>query len=281
MHMGMSMGMRQEQRLEQRCEQRMELRLIQAMRPPRNQEWQEPDPVKETFYAEGKAVVEIAEDELVSYANGCKNIAQVITDENPDVIMVSMRGAFPVARSVDHFTQKQIPKIYAKTSYFLHGLGRQVNRAFKQVAEQKAKKVLMIDTSVTGKKLSWFLPQMLEDLQANYKSELDVVTAVLWHNREGWSEKTEKDYSHIRNRNYNVGVKNLICEDSPTLLGTGYTPDDCRDVALEMIAACEVPHNADIHLVQKGGSKIKHLLKNNGKIGSTADLFVDLVKKYG
>ncbi len=277
MHVGMSMGMRQEQRLEQRMEQR----LIQSLHLPRNQEWQESNSVKETHYAEGRAVVEIAEDELVSYANGCKNIAQIITDENPDVIMVSMRGAHPVSRCVNHFTSKQITKIYAKTSYFLHGLGRQVNRAFKQVAKQEAKKVLMIDTSVTGKKLSWFLPQMLEDLEASYKSELDVVTAVLWHNKECWSEKTEKNYGKISNRNYNFGVKSLICEDSPTLLGTGYTPDDCRDVALEMIAACETPHRADIHIIQKDGSKIKHLLKNDGKIGSTADLFVDLVKKYG
>jgi hypoxanthine phosphoribosyltransferase len=251
------------------------------MRPPRNQEWQESDPVKETLYADGRAVVEIAEDELVSYANGCKNIAGVIDAENPDVIMVSMRGAFPVARSVDYFTQKQVPKVYAKTSYFLHGLGRQVNRAFKQAAKKEAKKVLMIDTSITGKKLSWFLPQMLEDLKTNYKSELEIVTAVLWHNKEGWSDKNEKVYDHISNRNYNFGVKNLICEDSPTLLGTGYSPDDCRDVALEMIAACEAPYRADIHIVKKNGSKDKYLLKNDGKIGSTADLFVDLVRKLG
>lgn len=281
MHMGMSMGMHM--RLEQRCEQRMEQRqlLVHKLCPPRNWSWDEPKALKPVQF-NGSPYIEMSEDELHSYAVGCQKIASVIESEKPDVIMVSLRGAHPVARCVDHFSKETTPKVYAKTSYFLNQLSRRVDKALYDCEKKdRLNKVLMIDTSVTGRKLSWFLPQMLGSLSESVENPLEFITGVLWHDKEGWQETTEKQYGQISNKNYNFGVKNLICEDSPTLLGVKYfdEKDRCHAGAVGVVDAYEEPVAARIHVTGKDETKV-HKLERNGRINDTADLFVDLVKKY-
>ena len=270
--------------LEQRCEQRMEQRqlLVQKICPPRGWSWDEPEALKPVQF-NGSAYIEITEDELRSYADGCRKIAEVIDAEKPDVVMVSLRGAHPVARCVDQFVKTSVPKVYAKTSYFLNQLSRRVDKALYDCEKKdRLNKVLMIDTSVTGRKLSWFLPQMLGSLSENVEKPLEFVTAVLWHDKEGWQENSRKQYGNIDNRNYNFGVKSLICEDSPTLLGVKYvdSKDRCHAGAAGVVDAYNEPFAAHIHVTGNDGTKV-HKLERDGRIGSTADLFVDLVKKYG
>lgn len=256
--------------------------LVQKLCFPKGMPWDEPEPVKPLQF-NGASYVEITEDELRSYADGCKKIAEVIDTEKPDVVMVSLRSAHPVSRCVDHFVKTSVPKVYAKTSYFLNQLSRRVDKALYD-CERKDRfgRVLMIDTSVTGRKLSWFMPQMLGSLAERVERPLEFVTAVLWHDKEGWQENTEKQYDKINNRNYNFGVKSLICEDSPTLLGVKYvdSKDRCHAGAAGVVDAYNEPFAAHIHVTGDDGTKV-HKLERNGRIGSTADLFVDLVKKYG
>jgi hypothetical protein len=255
--------------------------LVQKILMPSGISWKEPSPMKPVQF-DGHSYVEICDNELRSYANGCRNIASVIDVEQPDTVIVSLRGAYPVSRCVDHFAQSRIPKVHAKTSYFLNQLSRKVDKALYS-CERKGRlnKVLMIDTSVTGRKLSWFLPQMLGSLSERVAHPLEFVTAVLWNDKEGWKENTEKQYGSIRNVNYNFGVKNLICEDNPTLLGVKYvdSKDRCHAAAYSEVNAYAEPVAAHIHVKTDVGTKV-HKLERNGRIGCTADLFVDLVRKY-
>ncbi|MBI4176172.1 MAG: hypothetical protein HY518_03130 [Candidatus Aenigmarchaeota archaeon] len=282
MDLKMGFGLRQDLRLAQR----LELKLVAKLLPPAGWTFKEPPPIKGIKREGRQAYVEIGENELLSYAEGCRGIAEVIASEHPDYLLVSLRGGKPPADVVDHMTKGKYTKVYAKTSYFLKGLGAEMDMALRACQDEgRIGKVLMVDTSVTGTKLSWFLPEMLSSLSGKVGHDLDFVTAVLWHGREGWHEERTERYGCITNRQYNIGVRSLICEDNPTLLGMTY--DKRRDSLLKRaedavedyeIHAYDSPERASIRVMGLDGKANEYHLDD--KAASTAGLFVGLVRDY-
>ena len=86
--------------LSQRCELRLEQRLITGLGTPKDWDFTEPKPKKELVVERGNLFIDIDEAELTSYARGCMKIAQIINEEQPDLLLISLRGGWPVARCV-------------------------------------------------------------------------------------------------------------------------------------------------------------------------------------
>jgi len=268
----MSLGLRQELKLEQR----LDLRL----NPPTGMDFTEPEALEPIQWHRGDAFIEISEDELQSYAAGCQRVKDIIEQECPDIIMVALRGALPVYRSIKPFngTQKRVK--FVKTSYFLNNLSGNVSRSIgKWACNDEIRRILMLDTSVTGTKLSWFLPQVLTGLAADEAADdLEFLTAVLWHDKDGWTEETNSKYGSVANVNYNIGVKNLICEDSPTLLGIQYARARCHAKAQGKVRAYDQPVLANIHVVNDIGQTQVYSPERE-MTPDTASLFSKLVSR--
>jgi len=278
----LGMSLRLSHRIEQRLEHK--LQLVLAIRPPKGTQFKEPDPVTPMHAKPGEMYVVMTEEDILSYADGCKEIGGIIESEDPDAVIVALRGAYPVARCVDPYLTKEYETISAKTSYFLDNIGERMNKALKKCKRKKSfGKVVMIDTSVTGTKLGWFIPQLMGSLEERCKDELDFVTTVLWHDKEGMNQKNMHEYGKVTHTSYDLGVRSLICEDSTTLLGVPYSriKDLLRDGAkLDEIAAYEPPFDANIHVIEKDGTERVHKLAIRGPESTTAGLFVKLVGEY-
>lgn len=265
-------ALRQTLKLEQRLA--LQMKLI----PPSSFSWEEPAPRTERLCGPQGTYLEISEEDLISYAQGCAQLASIIENEKPTAILVSLRGGLPPARIALSLSRLKPPIIYLKTSYFLKNLGRFVVEALEKCSKLYSPKsdspLLYLDTSVTGTKIGWFLPQLKEYLTSLYP-HWSLVSTILCHDPN--LHYGLKPLFDEPQNTYHIGVRNILSEDTPELLGCPYHShtDACHEKAIGETLAYQRISNPAIHVVGKESTAI-----HESKKLSTADLFIELVKGY-
>ncbi|MBS3067487.1 hypothetical protein J4450_02190 [Candidatus Micrarchaeota archaeon] len=295
------MGLELSQRpvLKQALEQRQELKLVLKIAPPDGWSFREPPPTKEIETYKGKPAIRIQRSELESFADAVKNILQLLGQVDPRVVLVSMRGAIPLFRClVKAVDQKKrvdgdwttrafelrrtnftAAKLY--TSYFIDGLsevvGEGLKNAFETAAGGDARRVVFLDTSVTGTKLGWFMPQFIEGMGqvAEQLGRIELVNIILHHAKPGM-RATEQLAGNVSVTTHNFGVESLITEDNPTLLGVDLRKIEqvtCAEGAIGEIHAYEDEVPAGI-LIEDGSNVSLVRPRHDEK---TAALFARLI----
>lgn len=296
--MGLELVQRQALKLEQRQALKLELKIA----PPDGWSFKEPPPVKEIDTHEGKPVVRIKKDELMSFAEAVKNILQLLQRVDPRVVLISMRGALPLFRcilkaenqasrldeswKIRNFRKRfnfTAAKLY--TSYFIDDLstvvGEGLENAFETVGRSRGGglRVVFLDTSVTGTKLGWFMPQFIagmDQVAEQLGISVELTNLILHHAKHG-VHTTERTASNgVRVTTHNFGVESLITEDNPTLLGVNLRRIEeitCAAGAVGEIRAYEDVVSAGILI--DGGSNVSLVKPRYDE--KTAALFARLV----
>lgn len=152
-------------------------------------------------------------------------------------------------------TYRNMLAVKAPTSYFLDdlsaGLERSLRRALGGLVDKSRLVVLFLDTSVTGTKLGWFMPQFTETLKDAAEAtgrRIHLVSAILHHKKPGLShvndlERKGASFLHTR---IDIGVESLLTEDSATLLGAPYRAKDIAEEARGVVRACSAPKKVSI-----------------------------------
>jgi hypothetical protein len=286
--------------------QELQLALKCQFEPPMGMSFDEPEAMKQIEKIKGRPVIRISKSELSSYAKAILSVYDIIQMATPNSVLISMRGALPIFRSVmqygtpyylseennrwrrkDLIMQLETPKITsdrphlydtgarwridwgvpreinhtrfravkAPTSYFLNdlsgGLERSLKCALDSLVDRRKLVLLFIDTSVTGTKLGWFMPQFLSTLGKAARSVdkiIHVVSAIVHHDRQvschvNDLEAKGRGLYHTR---IDIGVESLITEDSATLLGAPCKMKDVAEKAQDVIRACNRPKRASI-----------------------------------
>jgi len=139
--------------------------------------------------------------------------------------------------------------VKADTSYFLADLEGSLEEglraAFKKGGRKRNITALFLDTSVTGTKMGWFMPQF----------------------RDAMIQIADGVKKQINMVNVNLGVESLITEDSVTLLGSTIDRDEMADDAIGVVRADQEPEMASIMV----GSRLFDI--DDEVTGSTAALF--------
>ncbi len=143
-----------------------------------------------------------------------------------------------------------------KTSYFLEDLSGKLqgglSSAFGHRGGRKGSlNVVFLDTSVTGTKLGWFLPQFMGSLREVADvigKDIHVLSLVLSHAKGGEScaYSGRHEGGKLYSSRVDIGVESLLAEDSPTLLGAGYFEDEVCGKARGVVRACEMPVPASL-----------------------------------
>ena len=158
------------------------------------------------------------------------------------------------------FKMPGVLAIKAPTSYFLNNLtdcvGDSLQSALSpatlgQNVERMKLTMLFLDTSVTGTKLGWFMPQFLdivENVAEKTRKMIHLISVIVNHARQD-----EQSAAMIENKGHglyhtrvDLGVESLITEDSPTLLGSSYKASKISDKAKSEVAGAEQPKKVSI-----------------------------------
>ncbi len=297
MELSLNCGMRLCLRQRLKMDLRQELKLEFKLAPPDNWSFKEPNPIKEIEEYKGKQVIRITKSELLSFADAAKRTREIIEDVSPIILFISMRGALPLFRcamyaklpatigggnwekkkfNADNIHTFSAVKLYS--SYFIDGLGEVVGdileKTFNTIRGKRPIKTVFLDTSVTGTKLSWFMPQFIDVLKQVAEQlgrSIDLTSIILHHSMSGvFAVQPQEVHSKVTATRYDIGVKSLIAEDNPTLLGVVYNNEKikCSDEAVGEVSAYEPLVNAGILIVDSNIAYFHH---------STADLFVRIV----
>lgn len=298
-HLGPRLELRRELRQELRLEQKLKLEL--SLKRP-HMSWVEPKPLKPIEKDKRGRFVRISERELFSYAKGMRRLRRVIEHELPSAVIVSLRGGYTPVMSIKDLVRvsKNLAETPAyalytpryvnmKTSYFLKNLSDVVAtdlaKALTRIKGQhgRTKKLMFVDTSVTGTKLGWFLPQFVSAVRTGMElagiKQLQLVTVVIEHNAPGVfkSEIVSSDQS-FSHKQVTIGVKNLICEDNPSLLGVKLSrkKDQVHEEAEGTVNAYEkaVPHDI---VIQHNDGREEYVKRKKGE--SSFDLLLSLVRQ--
>ncbi len=286
--MGMGMGhhLGLHQSLSHRLEQRLDISLKMEIRPP--QDWAaEPDahtPVQ--LDSKGRPFVEIKQEHLDAFAGAARMTAWLIHQHRPHSVLVPLRGANPMAHAVRYaltrdpvfqlaelarrkdgswFTLPRFTRFHS--SFFLEGLGEPgaqgVQKAIPFWMRYRARhspksdvRFTFLDTSVTGTKHGWYLPQFVAGLrQAEDQIGRRIhLSTVIWSPQEqprgapmgagGMSGRTD------------IILPHLIAEDSPALLGVPLSERSLpvrSEVSPGALHAYDKIPRADVHVVSPSG----------------------------
>jgi|GEM_PF-2570055 len=162
------------------------------------------------------------------------------------------------------------------TSYFLDNLSETMegclDTAFRVRGKDRPVRALFLDTSVTGTKLGWFMPQFIDavkQVSESVKRNMRLVSVILNHDKEGQASKIpmERLGDYLKSSRVDIGVESLITEDSTSLLGASYDEHEIAYEARGEVRAHELPETASIMV----GDRLYDI--NDEKTGSTAALF--------
>lgn len=188
----------------------------------------------------------------------------VITEKPPDRIL----GAFAKdekerSRLIREYGSRKTFRfraVKAKTSYFLEGMSENVQEglisAFGHCRAKEVISAVFIDTSVTGKKLSWFLPQFMDSVRqvADIVGRtVHIMNVILNHGKPGETSSclVKHEGGRLYSSRFDIGVESVITEDSPTLLGAYYTRHEITPEAIDVIGACEFPKRASLVIANR------------------------------
>lgn len=273
----MHIGLFLDQSLEQRQELRHVIRLSHELTPPTDWSWPEPEPMTKLQRSKGKVWYSIKEDELKALALATQKASDILWDERPDLLYVSARGGLPTGRAIRKLLAgRAAPEYYkeARTSYFLSNLTGNIERS---LAGPEVQSIAFIDTSVTGTKHSWFLPQFYEALNETFSNQpMRLIQIIFRHN---WDESISGGQQHgnVDVRTYSIGVPNLIAEDTSGLLGYTFRKDQIDPKAYKFMDRLTEAPRAEIRVQTNSGEKIYQPFK--GEFG-TATRFVNLLVQY-
>jgi len=200
----------------------------------------------------------MSEEDIHSYSSACVKSLFVIDKEQPESMVCLLRGGYPPTVVVDtlarEFLDVDLNPMLIPTSDFLknkHQLVRVLTDQLVRKAscnDHNRGRVITIDTAITGSSSRQFLREFNDGFETvvrrNEYSEipvsLDYVLIRFWDKRPDRGSKTkiksdvktrydsitdvsgEEVRHRLRFKNYNFGVRSLISEDNPLLLGIDY-----------------------------------------------------------
>ncbi|MBD3210343.1 hypothetical protein GF318_03090 [Candidatus Micrarchaeota archaeon] len=162
------------------------------------------------------------------------------------------------------------------TSYFLADLEENLEEglraAFRKGSRSRMITALFLDTSVSGTKLGWFMPQFkdaMKQVAKEIKRPVHLISAILHHDNGGarMCSGPEKQSDLLVTSRVDIGVESLIAEDSITLLGRQTSITEIAEEALGEVHASRMPEAASIMV----GERL-HTVEAE-KSGDTATLF--------
>lgn len=298
----MALELRQSVGAEHRLSQRLVLKLSHKLKLPSGWSFKEPEPMKAIEDYRGRRVIRITRDEIASFAGATLMSRELIKQMKPAVVLVSMRGVLPLFRCITQLgllphregwktmrlkmgdTTFQARKVH--TSYFLDDLNGVVSKELKAMFRALAKKgqdparIFFLDTSVTGTKLSWFMPQFLEimgELADQVEFGVELINIILHHNQVGRLDGESGNGGALDWAIWNIGVQSLITEDSLPLLGVPYDREKqrCNPGAEGEVRAYRNIENPDI-LIEGPEGKLQ--LFERQSFETTAMLFARVVQ---
>ncbi|MDP1695808.1 MAG: hypothetical protein Q8L29_02775 [archaeon] len=250
--------------------------------------------------------VRISGFDLDSYSLACLGALNVFSKKNPDKVVCLLRGGFPPYRVVRALAREYLNKdpatFLVPTSDFLRNKKYLIYALAENAARLANKKgrgsLFTIDTAITGSSSRQFIKEFIEDFDRairreflNKNSNLDYHFVRFWSDSEGRYSRTKLKPVHntrvsygqgsdnclcsLNFFDYNFGLKSLICEDNPTLLGIDY-PIELRASENNGVRGQKSEY---ISQVDKHASIIvddTNCFQPRGE-QTTSDLFVDLV----
>ncbi|VVC03539.1 Uncharacterised protein [Candidatus Bilamarchaeum dharawalense] len=299
--MGIDLSLGCHQSLRQELKQELRLSLHLRLAPPDGISFREPPPLKSIERLDGAPVIPISRSELASYISAVRKAREIFGEVEPSVVIISMRGALPFFRSIAQdrveraiwanpsevksfdYPSHGFTGVKVYTSYFLDNLGEVVSKGLKRAVKQSINaeaghRIVYVDTSVTGTKLGWFMPQFTEgvmDLASQMGESIQLVNILLHHGQPGrYDTKTGLADELVTVTTHNIGVESLITEDNATLLGASYAgkfrlhPDAVGEIQ-------SMGRVVNAGLLIDAGLAVLHIKPELGE--TTADLFVRLV----
>lgn len=250
----------------------------------------------------------IDDEDVRSYSLACLNSLKVVHDNDPEKMICLLRGGYPPTRIVHGLAKEYLGKnigIYdIPTSDFLRNKKDLVYSLAKKSLESSIGKpqglsIFTIDPAITGSSSRQFLADFPENFgKASQKvdslegANLNYAFVRFWDKSQDRFSKTKVKPSAIRRyafeRNgvkdllnlsiYDFGVKSLISEDCPTLLGCDYPivftekeNEGIRGQKSEYVV--RVNKSQPIHV--QNGTETKSYQPQKDQ--STSDLFIDII----
>lgn len=198
-------------------------------------------------------VVRIPKEDIDSYSIACLRALEVISRSKPNKMVCLLRGGYPPSRVihklVSDYLGRNMESCLVPTSDFLRNKKDLVyaltNHLVKTaIACPESSRVFSVDTAISGSSSRQYMsdfvtnfrkildrnPDVQEDFELNY----DFVR--FWNNSEDRYSKTKRrpfvvEHTHktpsgkkgvLRFHTYDFGVRSLISEDIPLLLGLDY-----------------------------------------------------------
>jgi len=285
----------QDQRMEQKVSLRQELKLSLRqelkLEPLDPNHFQEPEGHTDLKNGRNGPYFEVANTDLRAFAAAIKVASGVILRRAPNVVLVGMRGANPYAEAIKYSLNedpeysrfflglpgntsktegmRKLPEfIGLQSTYFLKNLaGHLESSLVKAVPAAVANRgqdnmplrFMLIDTSVTGTKLGWYLPAFVDACEkASTISKKQISLDVLVFRPAGRGGHIESDQlKGVSTRVHEIVIPHLITEDVPALL-TGHNskfrikPDQVHPEAVGVIQALNPLPKAGVKV--SGGS---------------------------
>ena len=250
--------------------------------------------------------LKIEANDLDSYSLACLGSLYVLDEKNPDQMVCLLRGGYPPFRVVSALARDYLGRdpqsFLVPTSDFLknkkHLISALAEDALRLANRNEGHASLYtIDTAITGSSSRQFAREFISGFKRIARTDallddmnIDYHFLRFWDDSEGRYSKTklrpEKRKAKVKGENgqstltmhdYNFGVRSLICEDKPILLGVDY-PIHIREEDNEGVRGqkSEYVSPVDMHLpivlMHPEGDR---RYQPHGE-QTTADLFVDL-----
>ncbi len=255
--------------------------------------------------------IKISERDITSYSTACLRALEVIDHEDPKRMICLLRGGYPPSRVLyalsGEYLGKSLDSFPIPTSDFLKNKKSLVysltdNSINFAKNSQNHGKIFSVDTAISGSSSRQFMNEFTNNFQNLASCKRDVSEDVVidytlvrfWHDSEDRYSRTKRKPSLSEHRQrsdsgsgkefvlkfhvYDFGVRNLISEDKPVLLGMDYPiefkKEDNGGIHGKKSEYIEKVLKTDpITMVQDGG---EITYQPHGE-QTTADLFVDLI----
>lgn len=256
--------------------------------------------------------VRINASDLESYSIACLGALYVTQKADPQQMVCLLRGGHPPSKVVHTLTKDYLGKdmsFYAiptsdflkNKKYLTYALAEEVlNTADRSDGNGR---VLTIDTAITGSSSRQFMKEFADNFRkicqkGRFANDLtlDYFFVRFWDNAQDRYSKTKckahlishdqtmesqgrTSTNHLRLHDYNFGVRSLISEDNPLLLGVDY-PIEFKEEENEGISGqksefvSSVKVQLPIHVENEDGKDSCYQPHGNE---TTSDLFIDLV----
>lgn len=194
----------------------------------------------------------ISKEDLESYSVASLGNLKIVNDTDPDKIVCLLRGGYPPTRVVKGLAEEYLgksPEVYdIPTSDFLKNKKQLVYALAEQTVHFAHNsggraRIFTVDAAITGSSSRQFLSEFAKAFKRAVERDetgegvtLDYVFSRFWDKSESRfskkkirpvlnNQKVEKKdgtVSYLNFHNYDFGVRSLVCEDFPALLGIDY-----------------------------------------------------------